>query len=324
MDLYSMAKKSVPAPIKKLVPAPAKKFLKRFLRPSSPSPSPYNQILNVLNEVNVGIHDLKQSVKVTLNSDSRKENQKTLDFDFQDPGSKKYLPQLQATFNILNSTDAEFNSYDFILNQIKGFGLGNFDWYKFGDFLKWRNESEFGLQQIPTEFARFAMFLSKLKISTFAEVGVYRGCSSYFLAAMVQRSNPEVKYSMIDIADYIEGYEYFSKLLNLEKLIPGTSKDVRGQRYDFVFIDGDHSYDGVKEDFLNLGQYCNVGVGYHDIHAHEYDSQKGGTVRWWNEFKDNYSDEFSMYEFSDQVRWMGLGVGLRKPTFSDYRSFITV
>lgn len=277
----------------------------------------------MLNELNVSINDLKQTIKVNLNSNASK-NITALDFDFNDPEIKKYSSQLQAAVNILNSTDAEFNSYDFILAQIKNFGLGNFGWYRFGDFLKWQNESEFGLQQVPTEFGRFAMFLSKLKISTFAEVGVGRGCSSYFLAAMLQRSNPQVKYCMIDIADNIKGYEYFSKLLNLEKIIPGTSKGVMGKRYDFVFIDADHSYEGVKSDFLNLGQYCNIGVGYHDIHAHEYDYLNGGVVRWWNEFKNKYSDVFSMYEFSDQVCWMGLGVGLRKPTYTDYRSFITV
>ena len=49
--------------------------------------------------------------------------------------------------------------------------------------------------------------------------------------------------------------------------------------YDFGFIDGDHSYEGVKADWENYGPMCTV-VGFHDI---------GGPVadckRFWEELK---------------------------------------
>ncbi len=55
--------------------------------------------------------------------------------------------------------------------------------------------------------------------------------------------------------------------------------------YDFVFIDGDHSYDGVKADWLNYGPMAPL-VGFHDIAY-----QPREVKRLWAEIKATHDTE---------------------------------
>lgn len=55
--------------------------------------------------------------------------------------------------------------------------------------------------------------------------------------------------------------------------------------FDFVYIDGDHSYDGVSADFRNYGLLAPK-VGFHDIGHQEH-----GVVKFWNELVKKYPTE---------------------------------
>jgi hypothetical protein len=54
-----------------------------------------------------------------------------------------------------------------------------------------------------------------------------------------------------------------------------------GELLDFLFIDGDHAYAGVKQDYAMYGPLVRSGgcVAFHDI---EYDRN---VKRFWNELK---------------------------------------
>jgi hypothetical protein len=219
---------------------------------------------------------------------------------------------LAAIGKILNSTDEEFASRAFILDRVCEMGLGYNDWPLFAPWLNCRNPIEFGLQQIPSEFTDFCMAISKLGIETAVEVGVYHGASSYFIAAMLTRANRKLTYTMIDIADQLFHFEAFAKILPLRKAIPNTSLDFYGQSFDFVFIDGDHSFDGINRDWLNLGRFTNKAVAFHDINAHEFDHLAGGTVRFWKEFKTANARQMAIVEFAHSPEpWMGLGLAIK-------------
>lgn len=77
---------------------------------------------------------------------------------------------------------------------------------------------------------------------------------------------------------------------------------------DFLFIDGDHTHEGVKQDFLTYKQFCKPGsiICFHDItisdHHHSRDVYVG---EFWNEIKDDYEH----YEFVEPGNnWGGVGV----------------
>lgn len=82
---------------------------------------------------------------------------------------------------------------------------------------------------------------------------------------------------------------------------------LEGQKLDFLFIDGDHTYDGVKMDFEMYGKLVKKDsiIAFHDIvpGPPEY---VGSVPRFWNEIKHN----FSYMELVKNWKQSGWGIGI--------------
>ncbi len=216
--------------------------------------------------------------------------------------------QLSVLEDIVNASDNKIRNREWLRNRL-------FD-YGFYPFFKLAKEpqpgvtwSTVGILQVPDEFIDFCLFLIDRKFDNAIEIGVAAGASSYIMAALMHRNNPDMIYRMVDINDSLFEFDEVKEIIpTLHKEIPKTSDDFVGEAYDFCFIDADHSYEGMMKDWNNVGRYVKKLAVFHDIYAHEYDEYNGGTVRGWQEIKEIIGQD-NIREFSKfPNRWMGIGV----------------
>lgn len=216
--------------------------------------------------------------------------------------------QLYVLKDIVNTSDDKIRDREWLKGRL-------FD-YGFYPFFKLAKEpqpgvtwSTLGILQVPDEFVDFCLFLINRKFDNAIEIGVAAGASSYIMAALMYRSNPDMVYHMVDIKDSLFEFDRVREIIpTLHKEIPKTSDDFVGEAYDFCFIDADHSYEGMMADWSNVGRYSKKLLVFHDIYAHEYDEYNGGTVRGWQEIKEIIGQD-NIREFSKfPNRWMGIGV----------------
>ncbi len=213
--------------------------------------------------------------------------------------------QCEVLSKILHSTDSEISAYEWMYERICEYGIYPFKELEDPRIFK----TLFGILQTIEEFTEYCNYLSTLTVRSALEIGVFKGRSSYLMCAILARKNPELEYLCVDIFDNMDSFDEYQKVLPmLKKCIPNTSDDYKKEEFNFVFIDGDHSYDGSINDYNNVGQFANVITVFHDIYGHEYDGKNGGVVRTWNEVLERTLQcnhrVFSKYP----GKWMGIGV----------------
>lgn len=156
------------------------------------------------------------------------------------------------------------------------------------------------LQQIPKEYSKLLLWLKNQNIQSYMAIGIGNGGS--FITECIMMRNSLKTAVALDNVSYTkteQKLEDINKKINdLSNLLPdcnikfiqADSKDYLKEethKYDCIFIDGDHTYEGVSSDYNYSKNLSNILI-FHDINSENCP----GVVRLWNEIKCKEKIEF--------------------------------
>lgn len=156
------------------------------------------------------------------------------------------------------------------------------------------------LQQVPEEYSKYLWFLKNQKAKSYLNIGIGNG-GSFMVETFIQDecirsvAVDNTSYGQFTNIEHINNRfkwlkENTDKSIEFFNMNSSVFFETNKEKFDIIFIDGDHSYEGVKSDYLNALNFINDD-GYivlHDIASHQCE----GVMRFWNERKNNQSIEF--------------------------------
>jgi predicted O-methyltransferase YrrM len=166
------------------------------------------------------------------------------------------------------------------------------------------------------EISALLDFLSGKNIKNVIEIGTQRGGTAELWANLVK---PDGKVYCIDFFNNDPDYRR-SDLANHIVEIKGNSRDIEtinklnnllnDTKVDMLFIDGDHSYEGVMADYFNYRNFVRDRglIVFHDIVKNERTMRWGTYVyKFWNKIKNENCIEF----ISDISNPCPMGIGIK-------------
>ena len=177
--------------------------------------------------------------------------------------------------------------------------------------------------QLENEIVPFLDFVKKRQPKVVCEIGTAEGGTNFLLSNTIK----SVQH-IIGMDLYVHNrakLKYFSKPKLRQSFFDGNSHSnniseqvksvLKGELIDLLFIDGDHTYNGVKQDFECYRPYIAQGglVAFHDI-IPDFKTSKGTeTDRWAGDvpvFWKQIKTQFKYKEFVENYDQDGLGIGV--------------
>lgn len=176
------------------------------------------------------------------------------------------------------------------------------------------------------EFSQLLSLLEDRHIRNFMEIGTEGGCTFY---AWCKISEPEGVKISLDWGFGASGTGRFrdplaratrdarlktwaNNVVRIEanshsvKALGAVLGSLKGEKLDFLFIDGDHSAEGVRQDWEMYSPLVKAGglVAFHDIKECEYHIRAGCYVHeFWQKLEAN-----KLELLSDEHVWGGIGL----------------
>lgn len=183
--------------------------------------------------------------------------------------------------------------------------------------------SEFGITQVRSEITALIERLRKLAPRNIVEIGTHKGGNSFLFCHAAPSARNIVGVDLcVQNADKLvhfvrSGQRYFplhgdSQTKQMKQRVLSR---LAGQPVDFLFIDGDHSFAGVKADFELYAPLVRQGgiIALHDIvpdhrtrFGRDTKCYAGEVHRFWSELKALHSCE----ELIDETDQDGFGIGI--------------
>jgi len=211
----------------------------------------------------------------------------------------------------------------FALFRIKNFNrnqnysldkLVNFAFNGFGELI-------IGPGQVREEILELLRILAKVKPKIVIEIGTASGGSLFLFSHVASEDATIISVDLPGGLGYpkwrIPLYKAFGSVNQKIHLIKANSHNqetlnevksiLNGRKVDFFFIDGDHSYKGVKKDFEMYSPLVKEGgiIAFHDIVIGT--PETGCEVsKFWQEIKRRY-DYIEIIKDQDQ-EWGGIGI----------------
>jgi hypothetical protein len=173
--------------------------------------------------------------------------------------------------------------------------------------------------QYPNQFSKYVIFLLSLKPRSYLEIGCRWGGTFIFTNEFINKVNILKESIAIDIIESpVISYcnDTTSRFLQFDSHSEAFTQFMKEKYFDCIFIDGDHSYQGVKQDYLATRDNGRIFV-FHDIIS----DACPGVVKFWNDLKLYEKDNYTFHEFTDQYdevyqrtgqKFLGIGVAVKK------------
>ena len=196
--------------------------------------------------------------------------------------------------------------------------------YKYAMFKGIPYSIQLNTSQNKHELYEFGKIIAKYKPKTVLEIGTYWGGTLFLFSRF---SSHDAKIISVDLPQGKFGggysrlrapfYKLFAKykqkiiLLRRDSHLISTylkiKRKLKNNEIDLLFIDGDHTYKGVKKDFEMYSPLVknNGIIAFHDIVVHSSETMCD-VNKFWNEIKGNY-DYKEIVEDWNQKNY-GIGV----------------
>ncbi len=172
-------------------------------------------------------------------------------------------------------------------------------------------QKTFTLGQNPEEFIPLLEEIKSLNPKIIVEIGFGMGgsvfCFSKLAGEVISINIPQelplwktTMFQEFSNSHFIRGDSH------AESTIKELKDILKGRHIDCLFIDGDHTYEGVKKDFTEYKNMVKGIIAFHDIHPPYLNIGNISVDTFWKEIKNEYQHK----EFISNTNQDGMGIGV--------------